>query len=193
MALVINGKTLLDAAPIKQMEREKKIAHGMSYGLSEVGYDIRLKQKVEFYPGKIHYLFDPKIYVREVSKIHVDGEAQISDRFCLGSSIEEFDMPADMVGRLYNKSSLARLGIDASMTTVIEPGWKGFLTIEITFNADEPVTLEAGSPIGQVIFEYVTHAAPYTGKYQNQADEPVPIILEHPGSRSGVLRAPKDF
>lgn len=178
MALIINKKSLLDAAPIKNMESEKKVAHGMSYGLSEVGYDIRLKQRINFYPGSAEW-FDPlNVIIRRKSSITVDGVMQSNDRFCLGSSIEEFDMPADMVGRLYNKSTLARKGIDASMTTVIEPGWKGFLTLEITFNGDEPVTLEAGTPIAQVIFEYVTHAAPYNGKYQNQADEPVASKFE---------------
>lgn len=41
---------LLKAAPIKDMESKKVVAHGMTYGLSEAGYDIRIKQEIRFYP-----------------------------------------------------------------------------------------------------------------------------------------------
>lgn len=162
MTLIINKKTLLDAAPIKNMEKEKKVAHGMSYGLSEAGYDIRIKQDVRFvghsYQGH--------------GNITIDGVDQGYGRFCLASAIEEFDMPADMVGMVYDKSSWARQGLSL-FNTVIEPGWKGFLTLELVFHGNEEVIIPAGSPIAQVIFSHTVHAAPYNGKYQNQADEPV--------------------
>ena len=35
--MFINGQTLLDMSPIKDMETEKKRLHGVSYGLAEAG------------------------------------------------------------------------------------------------------------------------------------------------------------
>lgn len=170
---IINQKTLLDASPIMEMATSKLIhsRSGMSYGLTEVGYDIRIAETVVFTPGKIQYLFEPKSYVREVSKIHVNGETQISDRFCLASAIEEFDMPADMMGFVKDKSTWARRGLSV-FNTSINPGQKGFITLELLFNGDEVITIEAGTPIAQVLFQYVCHTAPYNGRYQNQEAGP---------------------
>lgn len=176
MALIINKQELLRCAPIKNMETEKKTAHGMSYGLSEAGYDIRVKQRIVFQPGEFIYLREHNSHVQSACNLSVNGIDSDHSRICLASSIEEFEMPADMVGKVFNKSSWARLGVDASKTTIIEPGWRGFLTLEIKFDGDLPVTIEAGAPIAQIIFEHTVHAAPYNGKYQNQVNEPVETI-----------------
>lgn len=144
--MIINGTGLLLAAPIKNMLPEKCRHLGFSHGLTECGYDIRLKQDVTMFIGH---------------------------RFVLGSSIEEFDMPDNLMGRVLNKSTWARKGIDASMTTNIEPGWKGFLTIELRYSRWRPLRIPAGVGIAQVIFETIAEPTRYEGKYQNQADEPV--------------------
>ena len=100
-------------------------------------------------------------------------------RFVLGSSLEEFQMPEHLMGRVLNKSSWARQGIDASMTTNIEPGWKGFLTIELRYAGWKPIHIPAGVGIAQVIFESVMHPRLYRGKYQNQEDKPIPAIVKN--------------
>lgn len=77
-------------------------------------------------------------------------------------------MPDDVVGIVHDKSTLARRGL-ALQNTVIEPGWRGFLTLEISNHGTEPVTLTAGTPIAQVLFHRLDHLAanPYNGKYQD--------------------------
>lgn len=188
MALIINKQELLRCAPIKNMETEKKVAHGMSYGLSEAGYDIRIKQQVRFIPGKLFKAEgrDGQVYaVRSSPTISINNPLENEygaiafNNFTIASAMEEFEMPADMIGRVHDKSSWARQGLSV-FNTVIEPGWKGFLTLELVFHGDEEITIEAGSPIAQVIFEHTVHAAPYTGKYQNQADRPVSALHEKP-------------
>ena len=149
--MIINGNALLAAAPIKDMVTQKQRSNGFSWGLTECGYDIRIKQDVTLFLGR---------------------------RFILASAIEEFDVPNNLMGRVLNKSSWARLGLDASMTTNLEPGWKGFLTLEIVFHGNEPVHIPAGSGIAQVLFHQLQDSAEYNGKYQNQKDEPVPSKWE---------------
>lgn len=161
--MVINGETLLDLAPLEPMF-DKKIHHqGVSHGLAEVGYDIRIKQDVWFYgrPGS-------------GACGHVNGKA-FPGRFTIASAMEEFSMPADLMGIVHDKSTWARRGLSV-FNTVIEPGWKGFLTLELVYHGAKELLIPAGSGIAQVVFHRVMNPARYVGKYQNQADRPVEAI-----------------
>lgn len=163
--MIINGQALLRHAPIKDMVCSKQKVHGTSYGLSEAGYDIRIKQNIWFNPAKGNGL------------VALNNEPGKQGRFTLASAIEEFDMPIDLVGVVHDKSTWARQGVSV-FNTVIEPGWKGFLTLEIVFQGNESVHIPAGSGIAQVLFHKLQDTAEYNGKYQNQKDEPVPSIWE---------------
>lgn len=145
--MIINRADLLKAQPIKDMLDVKYLhSSGMSGGLTECGYDICLAQDVTLFLGR---------------------------RFVLGSSQELFQMPTNLMGRVLNKSSWARRGIDASMTTNIEPAWHGYLTIELRYSGILPITIKAGTPIAQVIFEKISQPVVYKGKYCNQPNKPV--------------------
>lgn len=64
--------------------------------------------------------------------------------------------------------------------TVIEPGWRGFLTIELAHHGGEVLRIEAGTPIAQILFHRLESPTirPYSGKYQDQPDRPVDAIME---------------
>ena len=188
---VINGKTLLAKAPIRGMIPHKLKAHGTSYGLVEAGFDIRIKQEVNFIPPDPVRLAElaydgQNPYTDEYYRVllHeafygytlVDGKKTLG-RMVLASSVEEFDMPADLVGVVHDKSTWARQGLSV-FNTVIEPGWKGFLTLELVFHGNKDVVIHAGAGIAQVIFTSLAHDASYEGKYQHQADMPVPSIFD---------------
>jgi dCTP deaminase len=147
--MILNRGGLLLAQPILGMVPSKQVSQGFSWGLTECGYDIRIRQDVWLFLGR---------------------------RFVLASSMEEFKMPDNLMGRVLNKSTWARLGVDASMTTNIEPGWEGFLTIELRYSRIRPLHIPAGVGIAQVIFETLSEPASYRGKYQNQGSKPVPAI-----------------
>ena len=160
---VINRKTLLRKAPILLMKHVKVQEHGVSYGLGEAGYDIRIKQEIKFRPLTLG------------PQIEVDGEIEFG-RFCIASAMEEFQMPADLVGIVHDKSTWARQGLSV-FNTVIEPGFKGGLTLELVFHGNKELTIPAGAGIAQVIFNSLAHDACYEGKYQNQSTEPTPSIF----------------
>jgi len=157
--VIINRHALLRAAPIKNMLTEKVRGEITSHGMSEAGYDIRIKQGVVFEQGQ-------RVWVGGVSG---DGN------FALASTIEEFQMPTDMVGVVHDKSTWARKGLSV-FNTVIEPGWKGFLTLELVYHGRDILAIPAGSGIAQVLFHNTAFTASYDGKYQNQADQPVEAI-----------------
>lgn len=124
---------------------------GMSFGLSSCGYDVRIKQDIILWPF----------------------------RFVLASTIESFEIPQDVAAVVHDKSTLARRGI-CVQNTFIEPGWKGFLTLEITNHSWGFRRLFAGQPIAQIVFHRVDRrvSRPYSGKYQDQSDGPTKAIFE---------------
>lgn len=156
--MIINGKTLLEYAPIKDMLNHKVRGEVTSHGLSEAGYDITIKQDIEF----------------TQKGVTVDG-IWSAGRFTLASAVEEFQMPNMLVGIVHDKSTWARMGLSV-FNTVIEPGWKGYLTLELVYHGNGSLLIPSGCGIAQVLFHYASTAAEYNGKYQNQADKPVGAI-----------------
>lgn len=163
--MVINGKSLLCLAPIRDMSTIKNQGNGVSWGLTECGYDIRIKQKVEFLCDSAGN-----------RKVYVDGKFYDAGRFALASTIEEFQMPNNLMGVVHDKSTWARQGLSV-FNTIIEPGWDGFLTLELDYKRYGELVIPAGSGIAQVIFHQIKETAEYTGKYQHQADKPVEAIF----------------
>jgi dCTP deaminase len=96
--------------------------------------------------------------------------------FVLGSTLERVAVPDDMVARLEGKSSLGRLGLLIHSTAgYVDPGWDGYLTLELSNVANLPITIYPGMRIGQIsFFRLSTPAAtPYGSKathskYQGQ-------------------------
>jgi dCTP deaminase len=175
--MVINGIKLCTSMhrhpPIKDMVPGKVAEHGVSYGLGEAGYDIRIKQEIRFdrdYRGDRKVISITRNEIGQVAHYH-----QQEGRFTLASAIEEFDMPTDLIGIVHDKSSWARRGLSV-FNTVIESGWKGFLTLELVYHGNEILTIPAGAGIAQVIFHQLAEPARYDGKYQHQRDEPVDAI-----------------
>lgn len=191
--MLINGPSLLDALPIRTMIPTKEWAHGFSHGLSEVGYDIRVKQQLHFYPPNPMRAFElwenrhayrPALWEDLFLKAFhgytevYDPESQACTitpgRTILASSIEYFQIPSHLWCEFRNKSTHARLFCDFTIGTDGEPGWNGHLTIEGIFDGLEERHIPAGAGILKAVFHEIAHPASYQGKYQNQADEPVP-------------------
>lgn len=164
--MIINRNSLLQAPPIKNMADSKLTAHGTSYGLSEAGYDIRIKQDIRLVPKPNGTCLISVLEPDKSKSFLKEG------RFTLASAIEEFDVPQFMVGVVHDKSTWARKGLSV-FNTVIEPGWKGFLTLELVYHGSEDLHIPAGSGIAQVLFHSIADTACYNGKYQNQEDRPV--------------------
>lgn len=171
---VLSGQTIRKLCqtdrPMLSPFAERGVSNGKSYGLSIAGYDIRLDK----------FLRDGEVTTNSVKLMPGD--------FILASSIERFDIPDDVIGIVHDKSSWARLGI-AVQNTVAESGWQGFLTLEITLHKPRTsVILNRGDPIAQVIFQRLDEPAekPYSGKYQNQAAEPVEALSENDNGESLV-------
>ena len=143
--MICNGRKLYDTRPLTPMSSMKLRENGVTYGMSEAGYDIRIKQDITLHPLK---------------------------RFSLASTIERFQMPDNLVAIVHDKSTWARRGLSV-FNTVIEPGWHGWLTLELIYHGWKPLRIKAGSGIAQAIFHEIIEPKAYTGRYQGQEDAPV--------------------
>ena len=80
--------------------------------------------------------------------------------FILGSTLENIEIPADLVARLEGKSSLGRIGLLIHSTAgYVDPGWKGNLTLELSNVSNLPITLYYKMKIGQLSFLQLTTPA----------------------------------
>ncbi|QHB18080.1 dCTP deaminase [Mannheimia pernigra] len=93
----------------------------------------------------------------------------------LATTLESVTLPANIVGWLDGRSSLARLGLMVHVTAHrIDPGWEGKIVLEF-FNAGKlPLALRPNMAIGALSFEVLSGEAqkPYNArkdaKYKNQ-------------------------
>lgn len=124
---------------------------GMSYGLGPASYDVRIAQDVTLRPGD----------------------------FILASTVEFLRVPIDVSGQVADKSSWARRGLTV-FNTFIDPGWYGYLTLELKNLGHDTLMINKGAPIAQIIFDKLDEDTllPYNGKYQNQPARPVEAIDE---------------
>jgi dCTP deaminase len=130
---------------------ERTKSNGMTYGLGPAGYDVRIAERVRLYPGECR----------------------------LASTLEHFRMPNDVLGKVADKSTWARQFL-AVQNTIIEPGWRGHLTLELSNHGPATIDIEEGSPIAQIILTLLDEPTqqPYAGKYQDQRAGAVEAIFE---------------
>ncbi len=149
----------------------------ISYGTSSFGYDIRLGRDYRvFTPNPlISDCVDPKNFnpqlLLEVGD--VDYILIPPNSYALGISLEYMRIPVDVMALVLTKSTYARCGIIVNITP-LEPGWNGYITIEMSNSTPLPAKIYSGEGIAQVLFfqgeiPLLTYAAK-GGKYQDQKE-----------------------
>jgi dCTP deaminase len=148
--MILPAQAIRRIMPINPFH-ERTVHRGMSFGLSSAGYDVRIKETMILEPAE----------------------------FRLASTVEKFRMPDNLIAMVHDKSTWARRGLSL-FNTVIEPGWRGFLTLELVNNSKGCLSLQSGDPIAQIVFMRLDEAteSPYAGKYQDQPSEAVPALQE---------------
>jgi len=129
-----------------------------------------------------------------ISCIHPDSEQEISEYvsetvvedgeefvlhpgdFVLGTTRERVEIPADLIAHVEGRSSFGRLAVVIHATAgVVDPGYCGQITLELSNLGTAPVALTPGTRISQLIFTELRTPAdrPYGeergSKYQDQS------------------------
>jgi len=130
---------------------ERGLFNGKSFGLSSCTYDCRIDHDLVLYPC----------------------------RSALASTIERVHLPNNICGSILDKSTYARMFMTA-FNTHIDPGFNGYVTVELSNLGEETIRLEKGEPLCQIKFEFLDYATelPYNSKYQNQERGPQPARYE---------------
>jgi len=153
----------------------------ISYGVSSYGYDIRVANDFKIFTNVHSSVVDPKHFD---PKAYVDftGDACVipPNSFVLAHSVERMQMPSNVTGIVLCKSTYIRAGV-LIPTTVLEAGWEGIITLEISNVTPLPARIYANEGIAQILFFEGDEPcdisyADRSGKYQNQDGVALPRV-----------------
>lgn len=142
--------------------------------------DVCLDRFFRVFNSSRYTHIDPKLNQEDLTTLVEvpEGEPFIlhPGEFVLASTLERFTLPDDLAGRLEGKSSLGRLGLLTHSTAgFIDPGFDGYITLELSNVANLPIALWPTMKVGQLaIFKMSSPAeTPYGAdsigsKYQGQ-------------------------
>lgn len=142
--------------------------------------DVRLDKLFRVFNNYKYTHIDPKLRQDELTSLVevAPGEPFVlhPGEFVLGATAEQFTLPAHLAGRLEGKSSLGRLGLLTHSTAgFIDPGFSGYITLELSNVANLPIKLWPGMKVGQLALFKLSSPAqtPYGSgalgsKYQGQ-------------------------
>ncbi len=156
--------------------------------ISGVSVDIRLGHKFRSFTAYAAPFIDlsgPREEVQRALDSVMSEEIILADdeafylhpgELALAITLESVTLPADIVGWLDGRSSLARLGLMVHVTAHrIDPGWSGNIVLEFYNSGRLPLALRPNMKIGALNFELMTGEAarPYNkrtdAKYQQQS------------------------
>jgi len=178
---LVDKHGMIDPFIDHQINRDSAGNKVISYGLTSFGYDIRLSTKFKVFNNRAGGIIDPLDF-QDNLLLDEAGDYCIIPPNCylLGSTIESFKMPNNVVADCVGKSTLARCGLILNVTP-LEPGWEAqSLTLEISNATPLPAKVYANMGIGQLRFyrgsnplNTYKNRATGPGKYQMQGTEPV--------------------
>lgn len=152
--------------------------------IDQVSMDFHLGTNIKLFRAGAYRFIDTKRGLPEDAMEEIDlrdGDPFILEpgAFAIASTSEVLKLPADILGRLEGKSSLARLGILVHSTAArFDPGWNGAPVLELGNLGPKPAILYCGMAICAFTFERL--AAPVKMKYEGSRSD------RYSGSRKAV-------
>ena len=157
--------------------------------ISGVSVDVRLGGQFRVFKDHTAPFIDlsgPSAEVQDALNRVMSEKIEIADgdafflhpgELALAVTYESVTLPADIVGWLDGRSSLARLGLMVHVTAHrIDPGWSGKIVLEFFNSGKLPLALRPHMTIGALNFERLNSAVarPYNtrknAKYRNQQE-----------------------
>lgn len=142
--------------------------------------DVRLDSEFRWYDAAPGARIDPRLdHAALMTSCFIpEGEEFVvpPHGFALGATVERVSLADDIAARFEGKSSIGRLGLLPHVAAgFIDPGFSGWITLELHNVTDLPMVLIPGMKIGQLCFFRLSSPAdiPYGAagigsKYQNQ-------------------------
>ncbi len=153
----------------------------ISWGLSSMGYDIRVADEFKVFTNVWNTVVDPKAFDPR-SFVDFKGPECIipPNSFALARTVEYFKIPRNVLTITMGKSTYARCGIIVNVTP-FEPEWEGFAVLEISNTTPLPAKIYSNEGIAQVLFFASEESCEVSygdrkGKYQKQQSIVLPRI-----------------
>lgn len=163
------------------VDRNVGKGEAVSFGLSSYGYDLRVSDEFKIFHNAHNPIIDPK-NISTKSFVDFKGDVAIipPNSFALAKSVEYFRIPTNVLAICVGKSTYARCGIITNVTP-FEPGWEGYVTLEISNTTPLPAKIYANEGLCQVLFlesdeECEVSYRDKEGKYQFQHGITLPRV-----------------
>ena len=162
---------------------DKQVRDGkISYGLSSFGYDARVADEFKIFHNVNSSIVDPKKFTSDNFVTKKGSEYIIipPNSFALGTTIEVFKIPGDIMCIVVGKSTYARTGIIVNVTP-IESEFFGTVTLEFSNTTPLPAKIYANEGVAQFLFlkgdqAPETSYADRKGKYMGQTGVTLPKV-----------------
>ena len=96
-----------------------------------------LRENIQKYQEKI------RINIKDSLVLH-------PNQFILGCTLEYIKLPSDIIGYIIGRSSWGRLGLIIATATLVNPGFAGVITLELTNVGEVPINLYPSLRIAQL-------------------------------------------
>jgi dCTP deaminase len=163
------------------IDRNVGKGEAVSYGLSSYGYDLRVADEYKIFHNALNPVIDPKA-IDSDSFLDYKGDVCIipPNSFALARSVEYFRIPENVLAICVGKSTYARCGIITNVTP-LEPGWEGYVTLEISNTTPLPAKIYSNEGLCQILFLESDENCEVSyrskkGKYQFQSGITLPKV-----------------
>jgi dCTP deaminase len=143
--------------------------------IGEASLDVRLGTRFHVLRRTQESGLDPRTVAQSaVERAQEEVVAAIGEplwlhpgQFMLGATLEYFRFPRDLAADVLGRSSWGRVGLLVATAVMVQPGYRGTLTLELVNHGDGPIALYPGSRIAQLAVRPVINPPdkPYAGKY----------------------------
>ncbi len=155
----------------------------ISYGLNSCGYDLRLGKDIKIFKHHSYpQVIDPKafdsgeLYAPELM-VEEKGDKYViipPKAYALGVVVERLNIPRNISVLFVTKSTYAKAGLMVTISGA-QPGWRGYLTVELFNATSSNMAVYIGEGITQALFfqleECCVSYDDRKGKYQDQLNK----------------------
>jgi deoxycytidine triphosphate deaminase len=155
----------LGSSELKRRILEERLLENCSIeNVQGAGYDLKI-EKLFLVDGP-GFLGTEERRLPELREVEELTFKLAPDKYYLCLTRESVNMPEDLIAFILPRSTLFRCGVSLR-TAVVDPGYKGALTLGIKNEGAREFKLKQGARIAQIVFSEVKgDAAKYRGKYQ---------------------------
>jgi dCTP deaminase len=180
--------TVLSKDDVQRSIERKKIQverpESDEVSLEPASMDLHLGTEIKYPSTKNNetvVVDDPTTYP-SYGKVESDRPLIRAGKFGLATTEEKVTLPNDTVALLHGRSSVGRLGLFIENAGLIDPGFSGQITLELTNVVDYDLELKAGMRIGQLTFHDIENPpdvaySEHNGNKYNGQQGPTPSRL----------------